>query len=248
MKRIKRIVKNWAERLFGVSIYRVLPRGIDPFYDLQRKLPWWKPDIIFDVGANTGQSVRKYAQKFPNSRIWSFEPCKDTYEKLRQNVAHFPNVECVRLALASAPGQRVLRYGQDSSLHTLRDGQTPGQEPDNGGHELVEVQTVDQFCRTSRIERISYLKIDTEGSDLEVLQGSEGFLGDHKVEVIETELGFCPDNDVHVPFQKVRDFLEHRSYFIFGFYEQTYEWKFRKAHLRRSNVVFISQDLDPLRT
>jgi FkbM family methyltransferase len=239
-----RLLKFLAERMFGVKVLRVLPRGIDPMHDLQRLIPKWKPYIFFDVGANVGQSAIRYAKQFPSSRILSFEPCKETYAKLKENVACFPNIECYQSALASKIGSGLLRHGSKSDLHSLiiDNPEKPGARDID--FEAVDVQTIDQFCLEHQIDHVSYLKIDTEGGDFEVLKGAEGFLRNHKVDVIEVELGFSLDNDVHVPFQTVRFFLEQRSYFIFGFYEQVYEWKLRKPHLRRSNVVFISQRLD----
>jgi len=35
-----------------------------------------KRPIIFDVGANIGQSIISFKKNFPNSIIHSFEPCK----------------------------------------------------------------------------------------------------------------------------------------------------------------------------
>lgn len=246
MIRVRSLVKKALESLLGVRIYRTLPRGVDPFVDLQRVIHGWEPEVIFDVGANVGQSALSYASRFPKCRVFSFEPCRETYAKLAENVRQFPNVECHALAMAARVGTAVLRYGQQSDLHRLVSEAHARRLLEDKQGELVEVTTVDVFCRQRRISRVNYLKIDTEGCDREVLRGSEDCLVSHRVDVIETELGFYRDNDVHVMFDDVRRYLEERGYFVFGLYEQVHEWKCRRAHLRRANVVFVSGEVDAL--
>ena len=66
------------------------------------------------------------------------------------------------------------------------------------------------------------------------------------IDVIEIEAGVGLDNELHVPLQDFRTHLESRGYHIFGFYEQVNEWKKGLPHLRRTNVVFISNQFEKL--
>src|SRR5262249_42666995 len=54
--RIKEALKEMAEKLIGARILRTLPRGVDVFADLSKHVPQLNIKIIFDVGANLGQS------------------------------------------------------------------------------------------------------------------------------------------------------------------------------------------------
>ncbi|HMP83224.1 MAG TPA: FkbM family methyltransferase [Verrucomicrobiota bacterium] len=239
---LKSKLKTAFERTFGVTVYRTMPRGVDPLHDLALLVPDWSPVTIFDVGANIGQSAMEYAKRFPSARISSFEPAAGTFRQLERNVKAFPNVRCFQVALAAESGDALLTQNDRSDLNRIV-RHAPGDLPAAGCERVVK-RTLDAFCEELRVPRIHYLKIDTEGADLDVLRGAERMLGDQQVDVIEVEVGIGLDNDRHVTLQPMRQHLEARGYRVFGFYEQVNEWTRKLPHLRRVNVVFISGRLD----
>src|SRR5690606_14521304 len=83
----------------------------------------------------------------------------------------------------------------------------------------------------------------TEGNDLAVLKGGQALLNSHRFDFIEVEAGVYPENDVHIYFLEFIKFLEPLGYKIFGFYEQMHEWKHRYPYLRRTNLLFVSEEL-----
>lgn len=237
--RLNSIIKALAKRGFNVTMYRVLPHGIDPFHDLCRAVPSWNPKIMFDVGANVGQSAAVYATRFPEAKVLSFEPAATTFQQLMKATARFPNIKCFNLGFAARPSEGRLMRGEHSDLDRLVPSPTDGKTS-----EPVKLEAIDTFCEANKVARIDYLKIDTEGGDLEVLRGAEGMLGSGKIAVIEVEVGIGLDNELHVPLQEIRQHLELRNYHIFGFYDQVGEWKRRLPHLRRANVAFIANHID----
>lgn len=232
--------KEITEKLLNVTIYRSLPRGIHPIYDLRRLLPEWIPIIIFDVGANIGQEAGIYSKQFPSAQIFSFEPSLKTFEQLEQNTAGFHNVRCYRCAFGSEDGDVALIDGGHSLLNRVIPKSSPKEDTGLCAWENVRQRTVDGFCQEEGVDRIGYLKIDTEGADLEVLRGAGQMLSKGVIDVLEVEVGIGPDNDLHVPLHDVMAYLTPRGYLIFGFYDQVHEFKRRLPHLRRANVVFIS--------
>lgn len=50
---------------------------------LRRNIP--DNPIIFDVGANKGQSIKRFSKIFNNPVIHSFEPLKDEFDYLKKN-------------------------------------------------------------------------------------------------------------------------------------------------------------------
>jgi FkbM family methyltransferase len=52
----------------------------------------------------------------------------------------------------------------------------------------VQTQTLDNFCLGEKIENIDVLKIDTEGNDLNVLNGAKKLLSENKIKIIYTEI------------------------------------------------------------
>jgi hypothetical protein len=107
----------------------------------------------------------------------------------------------------------------------------------------VQIETFDHWADDAGVESVDYLKVDTEGYDLEVLRGAERRLATSSVGLVEVEAGMNPDNRLHVPEASFRELLEPRGYRLFGVYEQTLEWPTRDAFLRRANLVFIAPRL-----
>jgi FkbM family methyltransferase len=239
----KKTVIRAVERLTDTHIVRRHHRGIDLAQDISFALPRCRIDSIFDIGANVGQSARVFLDEFPLARIRCFEPVSKAFNELKQTFVANPRVDCHRLAFGAAKGRGTMVLAGTSDISFL-DAQSQG----NATHaevdmESVDVDTVDEYCRTNDVSRISFLKIDTEGGDLEVLRGSVGMLAGQKIDLVQVEAGMNPCTNCFVPFESLKAFLESHGYRIFGVYEQKHEFITGEAHLRRTNPVFVSQQL-----
>lgn len=211
-------------------------KGVDPIGDLRHCLPGFAPAVVFDVGANVGQSAAVFAREFPQAEILCFEPVSSVFAELERRFARSSRVRCFRCALgADARTSAIVLSGSTQhhiAAHPLAD---------DADGESVEVRTLDEVCRERGIAHIGLLKIDTEGHDLDVLRGAEGLLGDQAVDVVEVEAGMNPENATHVPFETLKHHLEGHGYRLFGIYEQKEEWPTLEPHLRRTNPIYISQ-------
>ena len=207
------------------------PRGYDLFSDLRIELPCTQIRTVFDVGANTGQSAASFLKNFPEARIFSFEPAQRTYEQLCQSVAGTRG-QPFQLAFGASNGTGFLAADPaDSKLNRLADA----------GSESFPIRTLDSFCLEHDVDKIEFLKIDTEGHDLQVLMGAQAMLANGRIDIVEVEAGMNPTNEWHVPFESMKQPLEAAGYLLFGLYEQVREWKTGSPVLRRSNAVFISE-------
>jgi FkbM family methyltransferase len=233
-------LKKIVERLTNTHIYRVLPRGIDFVQDITASFPMYRVDIVFDVGANRGQSSEIYLDRFPGSHLYCFEPVSDTFHELKNNLKGNERVDCFQLALGSSKSKgKMVLQGNSENFFLL--GQSKESPMNNDvTTESVEVVTMDEFCHTKKIDQINYLKIDTEGGDLDVLKGAVNMLTEQRIDFVEAEAGMNPGNDWHVPFDALKEFLESHGYFLFGIYEQVNEWPTGEPHLRRINPLFVS--------
>ncbi|MGQ0445984.1 MAG: hypothetical protein ACT4O2_12880 [Beijerinckiaceae bacterium] len=70
--------------------------------------------------------------------------------------------------------------------------------------------------------------------------GADDMLSRHQIDVVQVEAGMNSKNKRHVPFDSFSKFFEQKRYFLFGIYEQVNEWPTNEPHLRRTNLVFIS--------
>jgi len=228
------------EKLTGTHIYRTLPRGIDIFDDIKIELPKLQVNVVFDVGANTGQSAKKYLKAFADSKIYCFEPVKTTLLQLQRSLRGHNNILTFERALSSAKGTGKMVLEGPSDMFFLLGSSHDMQPNDATLLEEVQLETLDGFCRDQKIDHINYLKIDTEGADFEVLKGAENMLSQQTIDVIEVEAGMNSKNKRHVPFDVFSRFFEEKNHFLFGIYEQMNEWLTKEPHLRRTNPAFIS--------
>lgn len=205
-------------------------------------LPRFKMDTILDVGANVGQSVDSFLTFFPDCRILAFEPAPETFASLVATQAKNSRVSCYQWALGAREEMRSFRNKGTSTMNRIVD-------VDSGGTLQVDVRTGDAVCQKLGIEHVSYLKIDTEGFDLDVLQGFEGMLAKNAIDFVETETGLNPDNQYFCPLESVRERLGQFGYRIFRFRHQSYERLPKDGTmvsaplLRYCNTVFISRRL-----
>jgi len=240
--RWRRFLKEGIPRWTGIHVYHTLPQGVDLFVDVKRLLPQFTANVVFDVGANIGQSAKGFARHFRHAQIYCFEPVSQTFAKLQRNIRGFPNIQCYNQALGNTAGTVTMSLSVHSEASAIVDGSTRTPEI-RGLTEDVQIGTLQSFCETHRIERIDFLKIDTEGHDLKVLEGGADLLDNAQVSMIQVEAGMNPRNDLHVPFQELAEYIERCGYYLFGIYEQTSEFMKGQPQMRRSNPVFISKHL-----
>jgi FkbM family methyltransferase len=239
---LKNKLKKLVERLTSTHIYRdrELPRGTDFIRDIGDFLPMYRVDIVFDVGAYDGDTSKIYLARFPSSHIYCFEPVGDTFHHLQENFKGNARVDCYKLALGSSKSKgKMVLQGSPDSFFLL--GQSKESPMNNSvATESVDIVTLDEFCHNKRIDHINYLKIDTEGGDLDVLKGAVKMLTEQRIDLVEVEAGMNPSNTRHAPFEALKEFLESHRYFLFGIYQQVNEWATREPHLRRTDPIFIS--------
>jgi FkbM family methyltransferase len=242
VRKIKSYVRNFL-LLHLPELVEIGPRGVTLFQDISNYLPTYEVETIFDVGANVGQSAKQYLQWFPQSTLYCFEPASAAFRQLQTSLQGNAKARCFQIALSSTKGTgRMVLQGR-SELSFLLDSSKAQAVTREADLETVEVETLDNFCRTNNILHISFLKVDTEGADLEVLKGAETLLNEHRIDLVEVEVGMNPRNERHVPFETAKAHFESKNYFLFGLYEQIHEWPTKAPHLRRANVVFLSERL-----
>ena len=195
---------------------------------------------MFDVGANVGQSAGRFLEKFPKSKIYCFEPAGESFNQLQESLRDYQNVHSFKLAFGATKGKGKMVIQGLSKLSSLSDMANDEFINDEPKYEEVDLTTVDEFCADNSIYNINYLKIDTEGSDLEILKGANNMLNNTQIDLVQVEAGMNIGNKRHVPFEVFKRFLEERGYYLFGIYDQAHEWPKEEPHLRRTNSVFVS--------
>lgn len=234
-------LKRSVEKLTGTRILRTLPHGTNLFRDIENELPAWRAEMVFDVGANVGQSAERFLDAFPAAELYCFEPMPQTFAELDAKLPDEPRVHRVQLALGASRGTGAMKSTQSRSTGASLVPSMPDASSRDEDLVTVTVEPLDGFCAAEGIEHIGYLKIDTEGHDLEVLKGADRMLGDHRIDIVQVEAGMNRDNRLHVPLEHLKRHLEDRDYWLFGVYDQVLERPTQEARLRRANLLFVSE-------
>ena len=81
---MKKVVKNFFN-FFGLKISKIHPDIKEITFDEVYVRHLTNP-LIFDIGANRGQSIDRFKKIFKNPIIHSFEPNPDEFKKLKKNM------------------------------------------------------------------------------------------------------------------------------------------------------------------
>ena len=135
-------------------------------------------DVAVDVGANIGEvSILLSQGAGPTGRVFAFEPNPRIYRYLLGNLAlnRCDNVSPANLAVGAAAGTlRMSDDKRDDMNRVMDDGQI-----------AVTCTTLDTHLPP--VERIAFLKIDVEGSELRVLEGARATLA--RTACVNCEMG-----------------------------------------------------------
>jgi FkbM family methyltransferase len=236
---MKTLIRKFLKKK-GYHVYasHQLPIGFNWMLDLERLSKPYIPNNIFDVGANEGQTAMSLARRFGKARIYCFEPISATFEKLLHNTVQYANVVCQHCALGSE-NKIVDLYPKAVSTHSSLLPQLNRPEFSAAPAEKIQIQTVDEFLGKNDIASLNLLKTDTEGFDLEVLDGATDALATARIDVIVTEVGFHKEDRQHTSFSETHKFLEGFGYDLYGFYDQNHE----DGRLNYADALFVSTKL-----
>lgn len=242
-------IRSLFERA-GLTLRRrwTQPRGLDLYVDLGRLWSARPPAVLFDVGANLGQTARQLIAAYPRAVIHSFEPVGATYHELVKNIAPSPRFHAHPIALGARDGiARIEAKPGSGTNRLLADGAnlqsaTP--------IENVTLRQLDNLCAELDVAHIDLLKTDCEGHDLEVLRGATSLLKAGAIDCIYCEVNFRRDG-IHGDFFAIEDFLCGSGYAFYALYDYS-GWQYDVAREGFANALFIraarAQPLSPTTT
>lgn len=199
---LKTLGKEIAHRC-GFQIKRLRGAwGLNPWTDLLQINGAERVQVVFDVGANEGQTTQELARFFPDSVIYAFEPHPEAFSKLQTRASQLRNVKPMAVAVGERVGTATLRIGSDSKISSLA-SDAPYHSRVLGHANWTELEvpvtTVDAVAKEQQLTRIDLLKTDVEGLDLEVLKGAAELLAQRRVHFI-----YCEFNDIGHPSERRR--------------------------------------------
>jgi len=173
------------------------------------------PIVVFDVGCFIGNFSRKIKKKFPDASFFLFDPNPNlkiddfNHYKLalsnsvKKRIYYLNNFFPGGGSSLSPNGKNDFLWNLTRKIITLKFWK------DYSEHEVDSI-TLDKFCEENKIKHIDILKIDVDGSELEVLQGGDEILNKVKIALVEV-------NDTKSKFKEkfiqVKNLLEEKYNF-----------------------------------
>ena len=147
-------------------------------------------NLIFDVGAHKGESINLFLKNMKVKNIVSFEASPLNFKYLENNKKNlekkFPNTKIIieNLALSSDGREVTFKQFNESSSSTINNINQESRYFKRKFNLLnlrnkkkiyesfkLKTETLDNYIYQNNFNRISFLKIDTEGYEYEILIG-----------------------------------------------------------------------------
>lgn len=158
-------------------------------------------EVYVDCGAFNGDTIVKY-KAFTNGKykkIYAFEPDKGNLETLKNNTASFANIEIINKGI----------WDKDKTLSFNSSGS--GSCISESGDNVIEVTTIDSIVKD---DKVTFIKMDVEGSELEALHGAK-----ETIRKNSPKLAICcyhKENDIIDLYTYIKSF--DREGVIYNFY------------------------------
>jgi FkbM family methyltransferase len=78
--------------------------------------------------------------------------------------------------------------------------------------QTTKTETADGFFRSRNLERIDYLKLDTQGTELEILKGARDYFSAGKILVVKTEVSLLPVYRDQCTFGEIDQFMREQGF------------------------------------
>lgn len=170
-------------------------------------------NYVIDIGSNVGDITRELIQD-KNNFVISVEPIPSLANNLKNLESNHSNLKVINCAISDEDGEQTFYINEPhctSSLKKFND-EVKNKWPNRLDYkEKIIVKTIKLSTLIEELslqnEIISFLKIDTQGSDLDVIKSSEKYLSNIKEIKCET---FITDknNDLYIDESKSDEVIE----------------------------------------
>lgn len=170
---------------------------------------------VMDVGANVGSITLPLAQLVKNGKVFAFEPTHYAFKKLQRNLELNPELTKRVEAIQTFVSDRDYEETGVKVTSSWRLDSAEGEvHPVHGGLHKETVShhvRLDSFVAEKRLERVDFIKIDTDGHEWAVLSGARETIRKHRpVVLFELALYLLEENNVS--FEMIERYFDELGY------------------------------------
>jgi FkbM family methyltransferase len=166
--------------------------------------------VIVDAGANIGLHALYYANRVgKHGKVYAFEPDPSIFKRLRSHLDlnRVTNVFAFNCALGSQEGEvSVVANASDTSRTYVTRNNAVAPE------QTAKIERMDRMLHAQNVETVHFAKIDVEGFEYELLVGSDAYLQNQQIEVLQVELDQRSLDRANGSIQNVTALLDARGY------------------------------------
>ena len=180
-----------------IQLYQqIFVKDIFNLENLPMVLPLKKP-VVFDLGANCGFFSLRILDIYPEAKIYAFEPQHSLVKSFNNCVTQnqlSDKVEIRQTAVGDKNGKSIF-YENRSPISASLLKEKVSRRSIRKKYE-IDLISVDQFCEDSDVSSVDILKVDVEGSEIDVLKGAKDIMNSVKVLYIEVHPPFATANQI----------------------------------------------------
>jgi FkbM family methyltransferase len=181
-------------------------------------------NCVLDVGGHHGEFALQLREAGYRGRIVSFEPIRATHAILASKARTDRDWRVLHLALGADEGEKEMKVYRGTVFNSFLDSNEFaanrfGRSVELEGSEPVRMRRLDQIladCVDGIAKPRVFLKMDTQGWDLEVLEGARGVLG--AIVGIQTEIAIKHCYHGMTSYQQALDRCESFGFELAGIF------------------------------
>ena len=218
---------QWLANRLGYQIRR-MDYGVDfvDAYSEQRRILGERVGTVFEVGAADGRDSLRYAEMFPNAKVFAFEPVPESFAQLTAKTAACPRIIGFNVAIADQPGNAEFHLSNwidaSSLLKPKATGSTFDAYQASSRSIKVKVDTLDAVCRREGVEHIDLLKMDAQGAELRILEGASEMFARGAVDAVYAEVHFMESYEGAARFDQLMGWMLGRGLLFHSLYDINY--------------------------
>lgn len=206
-------LKNYnKKKIYYPNKFRIAGSMVNHGYEMNNLLDSYclnlfefeEEDVIVDCGANIGMFYLSLSEHITNFYYFGYEPDEKVFKCLDLNLENSKYINLKNVALSNTKTNKKFFLNSNSGDSSLEEFSTD---------QVIDIKTT--TLDLENIGKIKLLKIDAEGHELEVLQGSKGSL--NSIEFICIDMGGEKGDSKDTTLVPVTNFLLLNGFELIGF-------------------------------